>query len=193
MLGTSLSGSCKNSCHSSPQVHRVVPEQSQALHSPENLQHSKWNSAVRCNLSLCWSLPKRFTTQTLNRMIGVLLVLSMKAGSGSLHVFLQHKYSSYLSCQPAMAVLASPCLHKTGSQSLLFTCRVCVFVLYMTEAATWSARCSMTCCCTHGQPFARRNDILVVVKQGGVPAGTDLGATKGALLGRPRRRDSLSD
>ena len=92
-----------------------------------------------------------------------------------------------------MAVLASPCLHKTGSQSLLFTCRVCVFVLYMTEAATWSARCSMTCCCTHGQPFARRNDILVVVKQGGVPAGTDLGATKGALLGRPRRRDSLSD
>ena len=174
-------------------MHRVVPEQSQALHSPENLQYSKWNSAVRCNLSLCWSLPKHFTTQTLNRMIGVLLVLSMKAGSGSLHVFLQHKYSSYLSCQPAMAVLASPCLHKTGSQSLLFTCRVCVFVLYMTEAATWSARCSMTCCCTHGQPFARRNDILVVVKQGGVPAGTDLGATKGALLGRPRRRDSLSD
>ena len=92
-----------------------------------------------------------------------------------------------------MAVLASPCLHKTGSQSLLFTCRVCVFVLYMTEAATWSARCAMTCCCTHGQPFARRNDILVVVKQGGVQAGTDLGATTGALLGRPRRRDSLSD
>ena len=137
---------------------------------------------VRCNLSLCRSLPKRFTTyatypcaglcrsasqHTLNRMIGVLAVLSMKAGSGSLHVFLQHKYSSCLSCQPAMAILGSPCLHKTCSESLLFTCRVCVLVLYIAEAATWSARCSMTYCCTHVQ-FVRRNDILVVVKKGGI-------------------------
>ncbi len=164
MLGTSLS--CKNLCHSSPQVHRVVPEQSQALHSPENLQYSKWKSAVRCDLSLCWSLPKRCTAQTLNRMIGVLPVLSMKAGSNSLHVFPENKYSSYLSCQSAMAVLASPCLHKTCSQLLSFTCRVCVVVLYIAEAATWSAKCSVTCCCAHDQ-FVRRNDILVVVKRRG--------------------------
>ena len=159
--------SCKNLSHNSPQVHRVVPEQSQAVHSAADLQYIKWNSAVRCHLYLCWSLLKRFTTYTLNRVIGVLPVLSMKAGSGSLHVFPQHKYSSCLSCQPAMSVLASHCLHKTCSQPLLFTCRVCVFVLYIAEAAAWSVRFSMTCCCTHVQ-VVRRSDILVVVKQGGV-------------------------
>ena len=157
--------SCKNLC--SPQVHRVVADQSQALHSPETLQYSKWNFAVRCDLSLCWSLPKRFTAQTMNRMIGVLPVLSMKTGSNSLHMFPEHKYSSCVSCQSAKAVLASPCLHKTGSQSLSTTCRVCVFVLYIAEAATWSAKCSMTCCCTHDQ-IVRRNDILVVVKRRGI-------------------------
>ena len=74
--------------------------------------------------------------------------MSMKADSGSMHAFLQHKQSSGLSCQPAMAVLASTCWYETGSQSLLFTCTVCVSVFYITEAATLSARRSMTCYCT---------------------------------------------
>jgi len=59
-----------------------------------------------------------------------------------------HFYSTSSQVSELPACQASTCWHKTCSQSLLFTCTVCVSLRYIAEAATWSARCSMTCCCT---------------------------------------------